>query len=138
MHIIRGHLVRSLKKDLTIIQSDLNVIKKAIITNHDYIDIFDQYKNNENAFLFLDPPYIFSNNKTYSCQKENEGIIDNTDMLYIIYEYMISCKCKVMLIINSLKIVKYIFKNLVKCEYTRMYQLSKKNSVHLIVTNYDI
>ena len=47
-----------------------------------------------------------------------------------------SIKCKIMLIINKLDILVYLFKDYIKGEYERIYQLSKKKAVHLIITNY--
>jgi site-specific DNA-adenine methylase len=90
---------------------ELNILKNALITKLDYSDVFEHYKNDENAFLFLDPPYLFSDNSAYSSQ------ITETDMTKIIVdilEYLPVCKCKVMLIINKLYILSYLFKRLYK------------------------
>ena len=44
----------------------INFLNKATITNNDYLKVFDKYKDNENAFLYLDPPYMDSYNANYS------------------------------------------------------------------------
>ena len=130
--IIRGGLHKSLKsKKYSTIEQ--NILDKSTITNNDYRVIFDQYKNDEKAFLFLDPPYIFSDNSSYTGMDND----DNTDMLYIIKIYMDTCKCKVMLIINDLKIIRYIYGDYVKGQYDKIYQLTHRKSRHLIITNYE-
>ena len=130
--IIRGIMHKSIisQKYSTIEQ---NILDTSTITNDDYRVIFDQYKNDENAFLFLDPPYIFSDNSSYTGMDND----DNTDMLYIIKIYMDTCKCKVMLIINDLKIIRYIYGDYVKGQNDKIYQLGKRKSRHLIITNYE-
>ena len=55
---IRGHMFKATKNNNTN-PVELNVLKNALITKLDYSDIFEQYKNDEDAFLFLDPPYLF-------------------------------------------------------------------------------
>ena len=82
-------------------------------------------KNDENAFVCLDPPYLCSINSGYIPQN------DRTDMTHIIVyikEYLETCKCKVMLIINKLKLLEYLFEDFIKGSYNRIYQLSKKNN----------
>ena len=43
-----------------------------------------------------------------------------------------------MLVINELNMLSYLFKNCIKGEYEKIYQLSKKKAVHWIICNYDI
>ena len=40
-------------------------LNKTVITNQDYLHIIDKYKDNENSFLYLDPPYLDSYNSSY-------------------------------------------------------------------------
>jgi hypothetical protein len=59
------------------------------------------YKDDEEAFLFLDLPYLYSDNSNYASQ------IRDTDMTQIvvdIIEFLKTCKCKVMLVINKLNL----------------------------------
>jgi len=76
------------------------ILDNSIKTNVDYKEILDLYKNDENAFLFLDPPYLFSDNSGYLQQNEET---DMTHIVVYLKEYSETCKCKVMLIINKLK-----------------------------------
>lgn len=112
---------------------DILLYNTAIKTNKDYIDIMEQYEDDKDAFLFIDPPYLFSDNSGYVPQK------DDTDSTYIIVylsQFLMRCKCKIMIIINDLKILRHLFGDYVKGDYSRTYQLSKKKASHLIITNY--
>ena len=128
---IRGNLHKIIKSRIYN-KVEIAILEKSIITNDDYLNIFEQYKDNNKAFLFLDPPYIFSNNSTYNMMDT-----DNTEMVPKIYEFMLTCKCKVLLIINDLEIIRYIFKNFVKGKYNKIYLIGKKRSRHLIICNYE-
>ena len=43
-----------------------------------------------------------------------------------------------MLIINKLYILEYLFNDYIKGEYDKIYQVGKKKSKHLIITNYNL
>lgn len=134
--LIRGSMFKPIKADtIEYNKNDLEILnnERNIITNEDYKEIFKQYENNKDAFLFLDPPYIFSDNSNYSKQNYDA---DNTDMLIYILEFIKKAKCKILLIINDLKILRYIFKDYVKGDYLKTYQIGKKQNRHLIICNY--
>lgn len=126
-----GRYFRMPKKNVN--PNDSLIYNKAIKTNCDYKIILEQYKNNKDAFLFLDPPYLFSDNSSY---RPNNNGTDITHIYVHILEYLKKCKCKVMLIINKLDILVYLFKNYIKGEYDRVYQLNKNITKLLIITNY--
>jgi site-specific DNA-adenine methylase len=111
------------------------ILDNSLITSEDYTKILEQYKDDKDAFIFLDPPYLFSNNTMYDPLR---GDNDMTHIIVDIYEYFKTCSCKVMLIINKLSILSYLFKDYVKGEYHKVYQLTKKKAIHLIITNYNI
>ena len=131
---VRGSLFKVLKKfrpnpD----EIDILIDDNTKITNSDYKDIFNEYQFNNKCFLFLDPPYLFSNNSGYTPQ------INKNDMTLIIVDILKllkNSKCKIMLIINKLDILTYLFKDYIKGEYEKIYQISKKKVIHLIITNY--
>jgi site-specific DNA-adenine methylase len=134
-HFVRGQLWRCPKDPRNYNPVEASILENAIITNWDYKDMFEVYKDDEDAFLFLDPPYLYSDNSNYASQ------IRETDMTQIvvdILEYLRVCKCKVMLVINKLNILSYLFSDYIKGEYEKIYQLSKKKAMHLIICNYDI
>ena len=69
--------------------------KAKTMKRPNYRDIFEQYEFNDKAFLFLDPPYLLSENSTYIQQDDEK---DMTSILIDIFEFLKTCTCKVMLI----------------------------------------
>ena len=134
-YFVRGNMFICPNHDDKYNPDETNILNTATITNLDYTEIFQMYKDDNDAFLFLDPPYLFSDNSGYASQVRET---DMTQMIVDIIELMKTCKCKVMLIINKLNILEYLFKDYTKGEYLRIYQLTKKKSKHLIICNYDI
>lgn len=129
-HVLRNSIIKVNKNEPI---KDINIFNEIEFYNKDYKEIINIYKDNENAFIFLDPPYMFSDNKNYKSNLEDK---DNTNMIYEIYEFITTCKCSVMLIINDLKFLRWLFKDYIKGEYERIYQIGKKHDTHLIITNY--
>ena len=135
----------------TISNNWLDFFKHSKITNKDYKEIINEYKDNENAFIYLDPPYVDSYNTGYvGYQKgrfdEELNVIDNTK-IYIDLLNILSCKCKVLFSINENAITKHIYKDFIKETYNHKYSLGKiatnkkdktknKNSNVLIITNF--
>lgn len=74
-------------------RSDMNALSPTI-TNETYKVILEQYKDDETAILYLDPPYIGHRMTTY----ETEEFL-TTDLLWI-KEFMDVCACKVILNID--------------------------------------
>ena len=111
----------------------VSILINSLFTNEDYINIFNKYKNDEKAFIFIDPPYLFSDNSRYFPQNEFK---DMTSIIIDILELLKTAKCKVMLIINKLNILEYLFKDFIRGEYIKTYSLTKKKMKHLIITNY--
>ena len=131
--IVRGSIVK-FSKTVNINPIEIHILDNARKTNMDYKIVLEEYKPNENVFIFLDPPYLFSDNSGYEPQQNEQ---DMTHMISYIYEYLQTCKCKVMLIINKLEILEWIFEEFIKGSYERIYQISKKKMGHLIITNYN-
>ena len=132
---VKGNMFKDIKNFDNFNPIEKDILDNALITNLDYTEVFQTYKDDADAFLFLDPPYLFSDNSNYASQ------VIETDMTQIIVDilhFIKCCKCKVMLIINRLNLLEYLFKDYIKGEYMRIYQISKKKSIHLIITNYDI
>ena len=113
--------------------NEIYILNNGLFTNDDYINIFNKYKDDDKAFIFLDPPYLFSDNSGYFPQNEEK---DMTSILIDILDLLINGKCKVMLIINKLNIIEFLFKDFIKGIYQKTYQISKKKMKHLIITNY--
>lgn len=119
---------------------DLNFMKIINFYNDDWEKFIKHYLYNNQNFIFLDPPYLFSNNSSYMSQRMDgkNGSSDNTDMIYKIYEIFINkkIKSKIMFIINDMKILRWLFKDFIKGEYEKIYQIGKRKEKHLIITNY--
>lgn len=128
-------------------------LNKSIITNNDYLDILNKYKDNENAFLYLDPPYMDSYNAGYSTYQnkthdEDLKVIDNTEMYINFLEILKNGKCKVLFSINNCALTKYLYKDFIKESYNHIYQSThlnikninegkiKKNENVLIISNF--
>lgn len=109
------------------------------ITTHDYLEILDKYKDDPEALIYLDPPYLDSYNGDYSAYGEvmkNKVIVDNTEMYVKIMKFMKKAKCRVYLSINSNALNKYLFRKLeIENEYDVLYNLSHKKTQHLLISN---
>lgn len=134
-NFIRGNLFKCPKHDDKYNPIEETILKSAIITNLDYTEIFQMYKDDYDAFLFLDPPYLFSDNSIYIPQLDEN---DMTQIIIDVLEFLKTCKCKVMLIINKLNMLEHLFKDYIRGEYLKIYGASKKKLKHLIICNYDI
>ena len=126
---------------------------KAIITNQDYLNILDKYKDNENAFLYLDPPYMDSFNAGYGTYQnkthdEDLKIIDNTEMYIKFLDLLKNGKCKILFSINDCVLTNYLYKDYIKETYKHKYQTTylnienlnigktKKNTNVLVISNF--
>jgi len=87
-----------------------------------------KYRECKDYLLFLDPPYTASCNEFYSNKTTN------------IYEYCESnnidkMKAIVIFVLENNWIIRLLFKHNIKSEYNKLYQCSKKNTSHLIISN---
>ena len=103
--------------------------EEIIFHNKDGVEIINEYKNNDHNFIFLDPPYLISCNDFYANAKVN------------VYEYLYenqinNMKALIILCLESNWIIKLLFNNQVKKEYSKLYQSSKKKTTHLIISNF--
>jgi site-specific DNA-adenine methylase len=112
-------------------------LKKCEIHDHDYMIELDRFHDDETAFVFCDPPYIDSNNINYIRAMRPDGVkVDNTRVYVNLSEYIKTCKCKFMLILNKNALMEYLFKGWIRGEYNRTYLVTKQNNTHIIITNY--
>ena len=117
---------------------------------NDWRTVMNRYKDDPEAFIFLDPPYFSSFNQEYynydvSTTVEN-GIHKSKDITGILtetLEYMKTSKATIVLIINSCAIIDYIFKGFIKRRYNKTYASPNKSvrgnvrnaTDHLIISN---
>ena len=102
--------------------------------NCDGIDLYEQFKENEDCLFLIDPPYIMSSNLFYK-QKTTT-----------IYEYMfnnpiIKEKSKIVLVLENNWIIKLLFsENIKSTEYEKKYgsagSLKKTKTNHIIISNF--
>ena len=108
--------------------------KKLKVSNNNYKIILEDYKDDEDIFLYLDPPYLSTD-----CSDYINGIFVYDDIIYI-ENYLKTCKCKVMLHIEFTGYVYDKFKDYLKFYYPKRYNLSGKNMIYqkyiCIITNY--
>jgi DNA adenine methylase len=114
------------------------ILKDVNILNQDYKEILNQYKDDENKFLYLDPPYVE--------KKINEYGVNFTinDLLHI-KEFFKVCKCKILLHIDFTGWTYFNFKEYIKYVYPIRYGMSNKKKdvkdiyqkYHCIINNYD-
>ena len=104
--------------------------KNAKITflNEDGLDIYMKYKDDKQALLLLDPPYLGSCNNFYLHPSLN------------IYEYLTDNiikkeKAKIYLILEKTFITKILFKKFIINEYDKKYETTNKKTQHIIISN---
>jgi len=131
--IVRGYVAKI--KNVNDSMNDLYIMGDINFSNDDAFSIIDKFKENKNAFIFLDPPYLFSDNSQYGEQNIDT---DNTDFYLKFLEVLKDkkTKAKIMLIINDLKILRVLYKDYIKGDYGKIYQVCKKKARHLIIANY--
>ena len=112
-------------------------IKKTTFTNESYEKIFSKYKNSKNVFMFIDPPYLDSFNAYYIMNRyDKEGVVDNTEVFVKISDYLKVAKCKCMLVINENAITNKLYGDYIVGTYEKLYQISKKKTIHIIAANF--
>jgi 16S rRNA G966 N2-methylase RsmD len=104
------------------------------LNNTDAITVYNNYKSDKSALIFLDPPYIALTNSFY-----NSGNVDKTNKLNI-YEYLYlnninKEKAKIFLILEDMWINRLIFKNDIKETNDKYYECSKRTTKHITISN---
>ena len=98
--------------------------------NIDGIDCYKKYVDNVENLILIDPPYLQCCNKDYYLDS-------NVNIYEYLYKNNIkSNKALIILILEDIWIVKLLFKdNVLLKEYNKLYQTSKKQTTHLIISN---
>lgn len=152
IHSFRYGLFDETKKKKMVNLNWNDFLNNAIISNLNWVDIIEKYKDDENVFIYLDPPYLSSFNGYYISFNEhlndNNTIIDNTKMYIDILNYLKNCKCKILFSINNNSITKHIYKEFINNTYNKIYSQShiknnddekkyySKNEDILIISNF--
>lgn len=99
------------------------------------MDVLQQYKDDADAFLYCDPPYVSKTNKQYTT-------VFTSAQLKSIYDFMKddATKCRIMLNVDYTGWTRETFNDLVKCAYTKSYGIKSCKDIyqkyHLIICNY--
>lgn len=117
----------------------------STIHNRDYREEMNLYKNDETAFLYLDPPYNGKGTRINTYKEMTVGKFHN--FLIFIEEFIKDpeTKCKVMLNIDFQGDVYVRFRDLIKLVYPVKYSVcnqtkddnKKVQQYHVIITNYE-
>ena len=80
---------------------------------------------------------MFSDNTQYSQQQRKDGQ-DTTDIIVNILEIFKDKKnkAKIMLVINDLKILRWLFNGYIKADYEKIYQIGRRREKILVICNY--
>jgi len=100
----------------------------------EYKKIFDKYRENKNALLFIDPPYLNSFNVKYDTYYDKN--IDVSSYYVDIKNLLKNAKCKVIVVINNICLMNDYYKDFIKCIYGKTYQTYKTKTEHMILTNF--
>lgn len=109
-----------------------NFFKKNIYHNRHYKEVFDQFIDDKDAIIFLDPPYV---NSTCSFYDK----FDDTDFTLLwedIYNLLDKAKCKVVLVVNDNFFMKKCYNKWLYKSYDKKYSFNKsKKTIHNVFTN---
>lgn len=99
------------------------------ISNNDWFDIFEKYKDDEKSLFIVDPPYIESCNDFYTSNKLN------------IYQYFYdnkieNFKSKIYLILEDNWMIRLLFDKNIISKYSKQYSITKKQTNHIIIYNH--
>lgn len=110
-----------------------NLLKKTIILNKSFEYIFKKC-DNENNFIFLDPPYheVFNGYSSFGFTEEDHRRL---------FECFKKSKNKCLLIIGKTDFINNLYKDYIIDEYNKKYAMTvykenKPNKIHLIIKNY--
>lgn len=98
------------------------------IYNKDAMDIYKEFKDNKKALIFLDPPYLSSDNSWY--KTPTVGVYE-----YLFDNDIIKEKAYIVLCLANIWIIKLLFKDKKSSEYDKKYETTKKNIKHIIISN---
>ena len=114
-------------KALNLTMCDFLQEEDVSITSQDGIDTFTQHAGDSNTLIFLDPPYMFSNNSEYK---------DSCAESFNIYGYMLENPLRHARVVATLEytwIIRYMFGDEEIITYPKMYAVSQKKTTHAII-----
>lgn len=100
-------------------------------TCEDFRVICDKHKDNPNAFIFLDPPYVNEDN----CFYFNDGATYDMESLYQYMHDLMKSNAKILMIVSDTLLSRLLYRDYIRGSYDKNYSLSKKKTRHLIISN---
>ena len=97
-------------------------------TTTDGIEIIKKY-NILKSLIFIDPPYLNACNSFYN--ETNVNVYE-----YFFYNKINTFESKILLCLEKNWIIELLFNNFIKSGYNKKYQPSKKNTMHLLISNF--
>jgi site-specific DNA-adenine methylase len=114
-------------------QAFIDFIKNdnVILYNKDWVEVFDMYKDNKNALIIMDPPYLMSCNSFYDSAYASQ-------LSKNVYEYFFinskkKFKSTVYFILEHVWIIQLLFNGREVHTYDKLYQVKKKKTTHCII-----
>lgn len=106
-----------------------NFFIKNYYYNHEYKETFEKFRNNENALIFLDPPYVNSDSSDYDSNNKNQY----SNMWEDIYDLFENSKCKIIMIVNNNFFMRKVFNKFYYNCYEKNYMAHKsRKTIHNI------
>jgi len=108
----------------------INFLKseKIIFSCDDAIKTFDDYGQNKKALFFIDPPYLMACNDFYNNKDVNIYQYFWTNKINTFKAFLVLC-------LEDVWIIRLLFENSIKSSYDKKYEVSKKKTTHIIITN---
>lgn len=96
---------------------------------HSYIETFKKFENDEQALIYLDPPYFNTDTEDYS--NNDKKLYSN--MWEDIYNLFETSKCKIIMVVNDNFFMRKVFKRWYYNSYDKKYNSPKsKATIHNI------
>lgn len=96
---------------------------------HSYIDTFKKFENDEQALIYLDPPYFNTDTEDY-CNNNKEQYSNMWEDIYNLFE---TSKCKIIMVVNDNFFMHKVFKRWYYNSYEKKYSSHKsKATIHNI------
>lgn len=99
------------------------------ITCNNWLDVYNQFKDDDKNIILLDPPYIMSCNHHY--EKQDCSIYE-----YLYNNNISNNKANIYLLLEDMWIIRLLFQNnKILYEYDKRYECSKKKTKHILISN---
>jgi site-specific DNA-adenine methylase len=107
--------------------------ENVVILNKDGYQVFTDNMNDKTTLMFIDPPYLMSQNLQYN--------LTNTIGYGNIYEYcsennIKTLKSRILFCLEDNWIIRLLYKKHIKTTHVKQYSTTRKKTNHLIIANF--